>query len=135
VPKPPTIAELSWRDDLVFEAVSGTQRLIVDGNSTAGPSPVQMLVISLAGCMSADVAYILTKGHHPFRAIRARIVADRAQNNPHRILKVTLTFSVEGALSPDAVARAVALSHEKYCSVWHSMREDIAFTTSYDVRR
>ena len=135
MPKPPTIAELIWRDDLVFEAVSGKQRVIVDGNSKAGPSPVQMLAISLAGCMSADVAYILTKGHHAFRAIRARIVADRAQNNPHRILKVTLTFTVEGDLPPDAVARAIEMSHDKYCSVWHSMRQDIIFDTSYDVRR
>jgi putative redox protein len=134
VAKPPTIADLTWQHDLVYEATSGTQRLTIDGDSEQGPSPVQILAISLAGCMAVDVAHILTKGRHRFRAIRAHIVADRAQDNPHRFVKVMLTFSVEGDLSSDSVGRAVALSHDKYCSVWHSMRQDIAFTTAFVVQ-
>ena len=133
--KPPTIADLTWQHDLVFAAVSGTQQLTIDGDSRKGPSPVQTLAVSIAGCMSVDVAHILTRGRHPFRAIRSRIVADRAAHEPHRFLKVSLTFTVEGDVPGDAVERAIALSHEKYCSVWHSMREDIAFSTAYDVRR
>ena len=45
-----------------------------------------------------------------------------------------LQVTVEGDVPADAVARALALSHEKYCSVWHSMRQDIVFTTSHDVQ-
>lgn len=135
MPKPPIIADLAWQHDLVFEATSGTQRMVVDGDSTEGPSPVQMLAISLAGCMAADVAHILIKGRHPFLAIRSQIVADRAQEDPHRLLKVTVTFTVVGDLRAEVVERAIALSHEKYCSVWHSMREDIVFTTGYDVHQ
>ena len=52
---------------------------------------------------------------------------------PHRIVAMTITFTVEGDVPADAVGRAIALSHNKYCSVWHSMREDITFTTHYDV--
>ena len=132
--KPPTVAELRWQRDLVFEAASGTQRLTLDGDSDAGPSPVQTLAMSLAGCMAVDVAHILTKGRHDFRAIQARLVADRAPDAPHRFLKITLTFMVDGALAPEAVERAIALSHDKYCSVWHSMRQDIVFTTAFEVR-
>ena len=44
-----------------------------------------------------------------------------------------LQVTVEGDVPADAVARALALSHEKYCSVWHSMRQDIVFTTTHDV--
>jgi len=134
VAKPPTIADLTWQHDLVFEATSGSQRLTLDGDSQHGPSPVQTLAMSLAGCMAVDVAHILTKGRHPFRSIRSRIVADRAQDNPHRFVKVTLTFTIEGDLSSESVSRAIALSHDKYCSVWHSMRQDIMFTTAFEVQ-
>jgi putative redox protein len=131
--KPPTIADLVWTHGLVYEATSGTQTLTLDGNSREGASPVQTLAISLAGCMSIDVADILAKGRHPFRAIRSHLIAERAQEDPHRFVSATLRFTVQGAVPPDAVARAIALSHDKYCSVWHSMRQDIAFTTAFDV--
>ena len=123
--KPPTTAELHWTHGLVFRATSGVASLTVDGDSREGPSPVQSLAIALAGCMSADVAHILTKGHHPFRALRAEIVADRAQEDPHRFVRVAMRFRVEGDVPAEAVERAIALSREKYCSVWHSMRQDI----------
>lgn len=132
--KPPTITELTWQHDLVYEATSGAQRLTLDGDSLAGPSPVQTLAMSLAGCMAVDVAHILTKGRHAFRAIQARLVADRAQDTPHRLVKVSLTFTVAGSLAPESVERAIALSHDKYCSVWHSLRQDIVFTTAFEVR-
>jgi len=107
--------------------------MTIDGGSREGPSPVQALAISLAGCMSADVAFVLTRGRHPFRAIRASLTADRAQTDPHRIVRVALRFDVEGEVPPEAVERAIALSREKYCSVWHSMREDIELTTSFEI--
>ena len=48
-------------------------------------------------------------------------------------MKVDLRFSVRGPVPADRVERAIALSREKYCSVWHSLRPDIAFTTSFEV--
>lgn len=133
MPKPPTIADLAWTHDLVFTATSGSQSLQVDGNSGEGPSPVQMLAIALASCMAMDVAHVLTRGRHPFRAIRAHFVAHRAQDDPHRFVNVTLHFSIDGAVAAAVVARAIALSRQTYCSVWHSMRQDIEFTTAYDI--
>ena len=133
MPKPPTIVNLTWQHDLVYEAVSGGQRMLIDGDSRDGPSPVQLLAMSLASCMAVDVAHILTRGRHSVRAIRSRIVAERAQEDPHRILGVTLTFTVAGEVAGVAVARAIALSHDKYCSVWHSLRQDSAFTTAFEV--
>jgi len=129
VTKPPTIIDFTWKHALVFDSVSGNQRVVVDGDSREGASPVQLLAMALAGCMSVDLAHILAKGRHPFRAIRSRIVAARAQDNPHRFVAVTLTFTVEGPVPRDAVERAIALSHDKYCSVWHSMRQDIELVT------
>jgi putative redox protein len=133
MPKPPTVADLQWQRDLVFHAESGGQTMTMDGDSKAGPSPVQALAFALAGCMATDLAFILAKGRHTPRALRAHIVADRAQEDPHRFVRVNLRFTVEGDVPADAVERTIALSREKYCSVWHSMRPDIDFTVSFEL--
>jgi putative redox protein len=50
------------------------------------------------------------------------------------VLTVDLRFEVVGDVPADRVERAIALSRERYCSVWHSVRQDITFTTSFDIR-
>ena len=134
VAKSPTIVDLTWLGDLTLSGTSDKASMTLDSSGIAGPSPVQALGFALAGCMTMDVVYILTKGRQPFRGLRAHLVADRAQEEPHRIVGMALHVIVEGDVPEDAVARAIALSHEKYCSVWHSMRQDIAFTTTHEVR-
>ena len=131
--KPPTVIDLTWTGHLVLAGTSDTSSMTLDSAGVAGPSPVQALAFGLAGCMTMDVGYILTKGRQPFRALRSHLVAERAPDDPHRIVRMHLEVTVEGDVPADAVARAIALSYEKYCSVWHSMRQDIAFTTSHDV--
>lgn len=131
--KPPVVASLSWKHELVFDAVSGGTSIVVDSGGHEGPSPMQTLAISIAGCMSMDVAYILTKGRNAFRALRCELVAERAPANPHRFTSVAITFVVEGDVRDEAVARAIQLSRETYCSVWHSLRQDIQLRTSFQV--
>jgi putative redox protein len=133
VSKPPVAATLSWKHKLVFDAVSGGTSVVVDSEGREGPSPMQTLAVSIAGCMSMDVAHILTKGRHTFRALRCEIVAERAPANPHRFTSVAIAFIVDGDVSDDAVARAIQLSRDTYCSVWHSLRPDIELTTSFQV--
>lgn len=132
-PKPPAVADLEWIGDLEFRAASAKITMTLDGESTAGPSPVQALAFALAGCMSVDVIDILRKGRHDVRALKAHLVADRAPESPHRFVKVSLRFVVQGAVPEQAVERAIALSRDKYCSVWQSMRPDIDFTTTYEI--
>ena len=131
-PKPPTVVDLVWIDALKFSAAS-RPGLIVDSAGAAGPSPVEALGLALAGCMSIDVAHMLARGRHSPRAIRSRLVGDRAPEDPHRFLRVTLHFTIEGDVPADVVARAIRLSREKYCSVWHSMRQDIDFLVTFDL--
>jgi putative redox protein len=133
VTKPPTVVDLTWIGDLRLSGTSDKASMTLDSSGLAGPSPVQALGFAVAGCMTMDVAYILTKGRQPFRALRSHLVADRSPEDPHRIVQMHLHVTVEGDVPPDAVARALALSHEKYCSVWHSMRQDIVFTATHDV--
>jgi putative redox protein len=134
VPKPPGVVDVTWVGDLRFSGSSDKASMTLDSAGVAGPSPVQALGFAIAGCMTTDVAHILTKGRHPLRALRSHLVADRAQDEPHRFVRMTLHITVDGDVPGDAVERAIALSKEKYCSVWHSMRQDIAFTTTHDIR-
>ena len=131
--KPPVIAELVWAKELQFGATSGRTAIVVDGDSTLGPSPVQLLVIGLAGCMGIDVLDIVRKGRHPLTAFRVSIAGERAPEPPRRLLTVAINFHVHGDVPQHAVERAIALSRDKYCSVWHSLRQDIELRTGFEI--
>jgi putative redox protein len=132
--KPPTTAELVWSEGLRFGATSGANAVVVDGDGAVGPSPVQVAAIGLAGCMAADVVAVLEKGRQPLTALRVSFTGERAATPPRRFTRITLHFHVTGPVAPEAVERAIALSRETYCSVWHSMRQDIDFVTTFDIR-
>lgn len=131
--RPPLVAELVWSGELRFDASGGASTSVVDGDSKLGPSPMQHAAMGLAGCMAADVVDIIRKGRHPLTALRVTFTGARAAEPPRRFVQITLEFDVHGAVPPEAVERAIALSHEKYCSVWHSFRQDITFSTSFRV--
>jgi len=132
-PKAPTTLELVWTRDLILEGRSGDASMILDSAGAAGPSPVQALAFSLAACMGMDVVYILTKGRHELRGLKISLVAERAQENPHRITAVAIDFTITGPIPREQIQRAIDLSHEKYCSVWHSLRQDIVLNTRFTV--
>jgi putative redox protein len=133
-PTRPLIAELVWSEALQFKATSGSNSLVIDGDSAAGASPVQLLAMALAGCMAIDVVDILHKGRHTVKGLRSTLRGDRASEAPRRLLSVALHFTVDGNVPAQAVERAVSLSRDKYCSVWHSLRQDITLATSFEVR-
>ena len=129
----PLEVELSWEGGQRFLGRAGPNETLLDGDAKAGPSPVQALALALAGCMAIDVVHILAKGRHEPRALRAHLQAERDLAEPKRIRSVRLRFDVTGDVPADKVERAIALSREKYCSVWHSLRQDIAFETAFTV--
>ncbi len=131
--KPPIRVTLNWDGDLRFNTHTSGVALSIDGQSKAGPSPVEALALALAGCMAVDVVDIVMKGRHPLRAFTADLTAQRAPEPPSRFTAVALHFRLEGEVPAHAVERAIALSHDKYCSVWHSLRQDIGFETSFEV--
>jgi putative redox protein len=133
VVKPPLIVSLTWDDQLRFSVQSGEAQLVLDGKSQAGPSPMQALAAALAGCMAIDVVNILVKGRHPLKGLSADFVGLRADGQPPRLTDVTLHYHVVGDVPAEAVERAIQLSRDRYCSVWHSLRQDIAFTTTFEI--
>ena len=132
--KPPITATLTWDGGLRFHAVAGSNTILLDGDSQAAASPVEALAMALAGCMAVDVADIVTKGRHQLTALEARISGERAADPPRRFTRFTLHLTVTGAVPVHAIERAIQLSRDKYCSVWHSLKTDIVLTTTYEVR-
>ena len=134
VTKPPIVAMLTWQGGSKFAAKTARSAITLDGDSAAGPSPPEALAMSLAGCMAIDVADIVVKGRHPLTALDATITGERVDTSPHRFHTFTLHFIVTGAVPSPAIERAIQLSHDKYCSVWHSLRQDIVLKTTFEVR-
>jgi putative redox protein len=130
VTRPPTVLDLIWEHDLVFGGQSGGASITLDSAGAAGPSPVQALAFALAGCMAMDVVHILRKARLDLKGLKLDLRGHRSPDVPHRFTAIALHFTVTGEVPADQIQRAIDLSHEKYCSVWHSMRQDIAFTTT-----
>jgi len=133
VKKPPITGTLTWQGGLQFHAATARTEITLDSDSAAGPSPPEALALALAGCMAIDVADIVVKGRHPLSALQARVVGERRDESPYYFLRFTLHFVVTGEVPPHAVERAIQLSHDKYCSVWHSLRQDMTLETSFEV--
>jgi len=126
-------ADLRWEGGTVLSCRSGEVQATLDWESRTGASPVQALVFALAGCMASDVVLVLEKGRQPLRGLTAHVSAERAENPPRRLRRVDIRFAVTGDVPADKVERAIRLSRETYCSVWHSMAQDIELTTSFEV--
>ncbi|MGH7541133.1 MAG: OsmC family protein, partial [Gemmatimonadota bacterium] len=92
-----------------------------------------LLVASLAACSAADVVDILRKGRQDVRGLEVGTRAERRVDPPRRLTRVAMEFRVYGDVDPKKAERAAALSFEKYCSVYHSLRDDIALDWTVSV--
>ncbi len=117
--------DLEWKGQFRFEARAENVRTTIDGDGQAGPSPVNLLLESIGACAAIDVVDILQKGRQELRAMRVEVGAERRTESPRSVKKLYLKFRVEGPVEEPKVRRAVDLSLEKYCSVFHSLRMDI----------
>ena len=131
--KPPTAVTLVWQHDLVLGGQSGNVQLTLDSASIAGPSPMQALAFALTACMAMDVVHVLTKGRHDMRGLRVDFTGGRAPADPHRFTEIGVHYTITGNVPAAPIDRAIQLSREKYCSVWHSMRQDIPLSVTYTV--
>jgi putative redox protein len=105
----------------------GGPEFVVDGDGVEGPSPVLGLIMSLAGCMAIDVLDISGKMRLTVTSLETVVEADRREDPPKRVTAARMRFIVRGVAQADRekVQRAIDLSREKFCSVLHSLREDI----------
>ncbi len=126
---PAVAVQLAWTGEgLLFEGgAPGGAQTAVDGPGAAAPSPMQMLLLALAGCTGADVVEILHKMRVPLTGLEIRVEGERAQEPPRRYTAIRLRFRAAGVPveAEDRLRQAVSLSAEKYCSVLHSLRPDV----------
>jgi putative redox protein len=71
----------------------------------------------------------------PASALSIELTVERAATDPRRVITATMKFVIVGEVPEKNVRRALDMSRETYCSVWHSLREDIPLHTSFDIRR
>jgi putative redox protein len=126
-------AILRWTGDgLAFSGQIGSgPPATLDGKSKTGPSSMEHLLLGLMGCMSIDVLLVLQKGRVRVTSLETLAETERAPEPPKHFTRVRLTFVLDGPAPEDRpkVDRAIMLSKEKYCSVLHSLREDLVFET------
>lgn len=102
----------------------------IDGSGEAGVSPVAMLLEALAACSAADVVEILRKGRQDLRGLRVTARGERRPEPPRYFTRIELRFEIVGEVDRKKAERAVELSLEKYCSVSHTLRRDLALEWS-----
>ena len=124
---------MRWITQLQFEGSGvGRPAILVDGDSTAATSPVELLLLAAATCTASDVVIILQKQRITLESLDISVRGTRRETEPRRFTAIAFHFSVRGAGADEVkVRRAIDLSLEKYCSVVSSLAPDIPI--SYDV--
>jgi putative redox protein len=115
-------ANLDWRGELKFGAsLQGCELVITPAKRDvdAGPSPMGLFLAALASCTAMDIIAILQKKRLAVQSFRVRIVGQRRETEHPKVFEsIELVFSVRGSeLPPKAVADAIRLSRDRYCSV------------------
>ena len=104
------------------------------GGRNLAPRPMEALLAGTGGCTAYDVVLILRRGRHDVRGCSVKLSAERADKEPKVFTKMHLHFTVTGkGLPAAAVERAIALSHEKYCSASIMLGKTAHITTSFEL--
>lgn len=136
---------LATRSNMGFLAETGSgHTLMMDGAPDAAkpdnggqnlaPRPMELLLAGAGGCTAYDVVLILKRGRHDVRGCSVKLSADRAETDPKVFTTINMHFTVTGkALPAAAVERAIAMSHDKYCSASVMLGKTATITTSFEV--
>ena len=124
---------------MLAETGSG-HTLVMDGAPDGGgrnlaPRPMETLLAGAGGCTAYEVVLILQRGRHAVQGCQVKLTAERAATDPKVFTSLNLHFIVTGRQLPQAaIERAVALSHENYCSATAMIAHTARITTSVEVR-
>ncbi len=117
-------ATVRWVGRMQFLGVSGSNHSVVMDTSTehggteTAATPMELLLIALAGCTGMDVVSLLGKMRVDFTGLEIRVWGERKEDHPRVFTKINLEYTIYGTgIDEEKVKRAIALSQEKYCSV------------------
>jgi len=106
-----------------------------NGGQNLAPRPLELLLAGAGGCTAYDVVLILKRGRHAVQGCTVRLAAERALVDPKVFTTINMHFTVIGKSVPaSAVERAIAMSHEKYCSASIMLGKTAQITTSFEVQ-
>lgn len=133
-------ASIDWTRQLQFRgrADSGHE-ITIDGppaigGENAGMRPMEMVLLGVGSCSAMDVMHILKKARQPVSDCRIELDATRAETDPKVFTSIHMKFIITGdGLSEKQVARAVALSAEKYCSASIMLQASVNITHSHEI--
>ncbi|MEO8278114.1 MAG: OsmC family protein [Ideonella sp.] len=134
---------IHWQSQagMAFTAETGSGHLLnMDGAADGGgrnlaPRPMETVLAGTGGCTAYDVVLILQRGRHDVTGCELKLTSERAAVDPKVFTRIHMHFIVTGrGLSDAAVARAIQLSHEKYCSASIMLAKTAEITTSHEVR-
>ncbi len=127
-------AQLNWTDGMQFIARAGKSPAVVLDSSEggSGASPMEMVLIGVAGCSAIDVIMILGKKRVQVTGFEVNITGERAEEYPKRYTDIHIEFVLHGkGIKPKAVEQAIQLSETKYCGAMASLNAD--FKTTYRI--
>ena len=121
--------------DLIF--VARTQRgyeVEYDAKAEWGCFPTETLLTSLAGCLAIDMVSFLRKMKAEITGFKMAVAGERNPTPPQYYKAIEIVVDITGkGITPKKVDRAIALSQEKYCSVYHSLRKDLKVHVKYNI--
>ena len=121
-------AQIKWVDGMQFIARAGKGPAVVldSGEGGSGPSPMEIVLIGVAGCSAMDVIMIMEKKRAEVTDFQVNICGERAEEYPQRYTEVNLEFVIHGkGIKPKAVEQAIELSETKYCGAMASLNADV----------
>ncbi len=106
-----------------------------NGGHNLAPRPLELLLAGAGGCTAYDVVLILKRGRHAVSGCTVKLTAERAPVDPKVFTAINMHFTVTGKAVPAAaVERAIAMSHDKYCSASIMLGKTASITTSFEVQ-
>jgi putative redox protein len=127
-------AQLNWTEGMQFIARAGKSPAVVLDSSEggSGASPMEMVLIGIAGCSAIDVIMIMGKKRVQVTGFQVNITGERAEEYPKRYTDIHIEFVFHGkGIKPKAVEQAIQLSETKYCGAMASLNAD--FKTTYRI--
>lgn len=105
------------------------------GGANLAPRPMETLLAAAGGCTAYDVVLILQRGRHEVDGCSVKLTSERAPLDPKVFTKIHMHFTVTGkGLAAGPVERAIAMSHDKYCSATIMLAKTAVVTTSFGIR-
>jgi putative redox protein len=101
-----------------MKAKAGDHEILLDSQEEGGASPMQLMLISLAGCSTIDLIHILRKGRYEITSYASEVIATRREEMPRIFNAITLLITLETDAPDEVLNRAIALTKTKYCSAF-----------------